>query len=141
MCIRDSSEARALTCRCCWREASCSRTADRVFLGAIYGVVPPEFATTHTARDGEDYAMLMVSQHVLGTFSVLADCKATLSCCTCPQSATSVANPRAHLWLRVHSREDFPQRVFKHVKSHCSMVHVRDGVLSQFELEGNAEAD
>ena len=34
-------------------------SASGSFLGTIYGGVPPEFTVTHTARDGEDYAMYM----------------------------------------------------------------------------------
>eukprot|EP00959_Pyramimonas_sp_CCMP1952_P050949 1064294-Pyramimonas_sp.AAC.1 len=69
----------------------------------------------------------MASVHVLGDFSLRADCKATLSCCSDVRKATSVTNPRAHLWLRVHGREEFQHFSCQHVPAHCSMVDVRDG--------------
>ena len=87
-------------------------SADGTYRGAIYGVVPPEFAITNTARDGEYYAAYMASVHVLGEFSLRADCKATLSCCSDVRKSTGVTNPRAHLWIRVHGREEFQISLF-----------------------------
>ena len=86
---------------------------DRRYVGAMFGAVPPEFGIAGTARDGEDFAMLMCSQNLLGCFTVRADCKGTLSCCQSPLMAMSARNPRAHLRRQVHAREDFCVRPFR----------------------------
>ena len=80
--------------------------SERRFVGVLYGAVPPLFGPQQVARDGEDFAVLKVSELVFGRFSVLSDCKGTLNCCRKPAMAQAPSNARAHLWSRVHSRED-----------------------------------
>eukprot|EP00959_Pyramimonas_sp_CCMP1952_P278881 5831100-Pyramimonas_sp.AAC.1 len=48
------------------------------------------------AKRGEDYAMLMVSRQVLGSYTVLSDCKGTLAYSRSPNLAVGAGNPRAN---------------------------------------------
>eukprot|EP00959_Pyramimonas_sp_CCMP1952_P267402 5591308-Pyramimonas_sp.AAC.1 len=116
--------------------------SDRCYVGAIFRAVPPDCGTLGAAREGEDYATLMCAENVLGQLTGRADCRSALSCCQSPKLSTSECNPRAHLWRRVHVREDIRARpIEQHVKAHTSAASVERGLISPLDRDGNNAAD
>eukprot|EP00959_Pyramimonas_sp_CCMP1952_P352091 7377121-Pyramimonas_sp.AAC.1 len=85
--------------------------------------------------------MLMVSRQVLGSYTVLSDCKGTLAHCRSPNLAVGAGDPIANVWKMIAQNEEFHPQAFKHVKGHATPTDVIEGVLSDFELTGNATAD
>ena len=103
--------------------------------------MPAAVAPAQVAKDGEDYAIVALTEHALVSPGVhlYGDCSATLDCVSDPASAVSPDNPRAHLWHRVH---DKLEGVLWHkVPAHCTLRDVENGVLSRLEYLGNRSAD
>eukprot|EP00959_Pyramimonas_sp_CCMP1952_P368626 7721558-Pyramimonas_sp.AAC.1 len=67
--------------------------------------------------------MLMVSRQVLGPYTVLSDCKGTLSHRHSPSLAVGAGNPRANVWKLIAQNEEFHRQAFKHVKG-LSLIHI-----------------
>ena len=75
-------------------------------LAALFGVVPLAEAPEQVARDGEDFAILMLSRRaVLGpNVSLFVDCAATVGCLRHPRGACAPGSARAHWWAEIGDR-------------------------------------
>eukprot|EP00959_Pyramimonas_sp_CCMP1952_P146051 3058306-Pyramimonas_sp.AAC.1 len=89
----------------------------------MYGVVPLASAPHQVARDGEDYAFLMLSRFSEwdpeNPLEVFCDCLGTVGCATDAGEALSHDNPRQHLWREWWSGIGRQAQVHK-VKAHTS---------------------
>jgi len=109
-------------------------------IAEAWGAVPLSEAPEQLARDGEDYGVKVLTDTVAGgNYRLCIDCLATVRCAGSPEEAASANSQRAHLWAgRAERVQDVT--VVK-VKAHLDQKAVRDGLISQFELDGNARAD
>ena len=64
-------------------------------LHAIAGTVPTDDYPDRTARDGEDYAILKLTEYATGSYTLHVDCRGTLDCVRFPKKAQQASNPRA----------------------------------------------
>ena len=66
---------------------------------AAYGPVPVDFGPGQVARDGEDFAVFMLTICATPPFQLFIDCEGTLKCLhRGVQYAAGPGNPRAHMW-------------------------------------------
>lgn len=109
---------------------------------AAYGPVPEPEAPGQVARDGEDFALMMLSQVAEPPLRVYTDCQGTKGCFLEPKSAsTGSGNPRAHLWTRFWAAFEGEQvEVFK-TKGHATSTDVEMGRSTWWEREANQAAD
>ncbi|CAK0878763.1 unnamed protein product, partial [Prorocentrum cordatum] len=91
-------------------------------------------------RVAEDYAVkVLTSQVAGGSYRLYIDCMATARCAANPSAAAAASGQRAH--LRAGQAEQLQDVTVAKVRAHQGPKAVVDGLVSQFELGGNARAD
>ena len=111
-------------------------------VAAVYGPVPVTAGPGQVARDGEDYAIMMLSVHAVPPFEVYVDCKGTLECLQSPRSfSTGASNPRAHLWTRYWAAFEGEEVVAHKTLAHATDADIEAGRSSYWQRRGNEAAD
>ncbi len=109
-------------------------------IAAAFGLVPADECPGQTSKDGEDYAVTMLTVVALEPFEVYIDCKGTLDAIDSPHSlSASSAAPRANLWARVWG--SFDALTAHKTKAHATAEDVHRGISTDWERKGNAHAD
>ena len=110
-------------------------------MAGCYGAVPYELGPFQTARDGEDFAILMLSRNALlgGRIAVHVDCEGTLGCAYALPCSDWGKEQRAHWWSEINDRLDLA--TFEKVESHLPYSAVRDGRTTHRDWNGNRQAD
>ena len=108
---------------------------------AIFGVVPIDEGPSQVARDGEDFAILMLSRNALlgGRITVHVDCEGTLGCAYALPSSDWSKEQRAHWWCEINDRLELA--TFEKVDSHLPYSAVREGRTTHRDWNGNRQAD
>ena len=111
-------------------------------IAAAYGAVPEDECPLQVARDGEDYAIMMLSQVAIAPFHLFIDCQGTVDCVQKGRSyATCASNPRAHLWGRYYAAFDADGVMCSKTLAHATATDVEAGRTTQWEKNGNCHAD
>jgi hypothetical protein len=117
-------------------------TGEGDLISAAYGPVPMCDCPLQTIADAEDYALAMLPVLAMTPIEVYVDRQQTVNMANgCPRAATSVASPRAHLWVRYFTAfEGENVRVLKTL-AHATAGDVDAGRTTEWERKGNALAD
>ncbi|CAK0852813.1 unnamed protein product [Prorocentrum cordatum] len=110
---------------------------------AVYGSVRQDLCPFQSAKDGEDFAVWMLSRF-LGPCvdEILIDCASTVSCLTLGKRYATAANkPNAHLWEGIYASLDVDMLKVTKVAAHCTARDVMDGKITEADLRGNGHAD
>ena len=108
-------------------------------VAAAYGAVPWEAAPAQVARDGEDYAVYMLTSVAQQPFSIYVDCAGTVGAATDPLVGTKPRHLRAHLWDEIW--KSFKDLQVHKTKAHATETDVLQGITTRWEMQGNALAD
>ncbi|CAK0863804.1 unnamed protein product [Prorocentrum cordatum] len=110
---------------------------------AVYGSVRQDLCPFQSAKDGEDFAVWMLSRF-LGPCvdETLIDCASTVSCLTLGKKYATAANkPNAHLWSGIYASLDVDMLKVTKVAAHCTARDVLEGKITEADLRGNGHAD
>ena len=111
-------------------------------IAAAYGHVPFRHGPRQTAKDGEDYAVLILTQCAMAPFELYADCQGTLDMLQGGQGlGASAGGPRAHLWAPFWSSFDSTDFSAYKTAAHCSFADVHNGKTTMWEKKANDSAD
>ena len=124
-------------------------------VSAVFGDVPFEEAPRQSSRDGEDYAMRMVTCDAEFPMAFWSDCCGRIGAANAKCRATAAKGTNAHFWGHFHEcfeGEDLEVRktkghatakdILEGTSSHCSLwmalghlggrtgLHLKDGVVS-----------
>ncbi|CAK0815883.1 unnamed protein product [Prorocentrum cordatum] len=112
---------------------------NRRLVTEAWGSVPLSEGHEQLARDGEDYAVKVRTGTIAGgSFKLYCDCLATVRCAGNPVAAAAGCQ-RAHVWAgRAERLKD--AEVIK-VKAHLGPQTVREGLITQSELDGKDLVD
>ncbi|CAK0815915.1 unnamed protein product, partial [Prorocentrum cordatum] len=110
---------------------------------AVYGSVRQDLCPFQTAKDGEDFAVWMLSRFLGPSVEeILIDCASTVSCLTLGKRYATAANkPNAHLWEGIYASLDVDTLKVTKVAAHCTARDVMDGKITEANLRGNGHAD
>ncbi|CAK0873828.1 unnamed protein product [Prorocentrum cordatum] len=110
---------------------------------AVYGSVRQDLCPFQTAKDGEDFAVWMLSRFLGPSVDeILIDCASTVSCLTLGKRYATAANkPNAHLWEGIYASLDVDMLKVTKVAAHCAARDVMDGKITESDLRGNGHAD
>ncbi|CAK0867581.1 unnamed protein product, partial [Prorocentrum cordatum] len=110
---------------------------------AVYGSVRQDLCPFQTAKDGEDFAVWMLSRFLGPSVDeLLIDCASTVSCLTLGKKYATAANkPNAHLWEGIYASLDVDTLKVTKVAAHCTARDVMDGKITEADLRGNGHAD
>ncbi|CAK0836444.1 unnamed protein product, partial [Prorocentrum cordatum] len=110
---------------------------------AVYGSVRLDLCPFQTAKDGEDFAVWMLSRFLGPSVEeILIDCASTVSCLTLGKKYATAANkPNAHLWEGIYASLDVDTLKVTKVAAHCTARDVLDGKITEADLRGNGHAD
>ena len=108
-------------------------------VAAAYGAVPWEAAPAQEARDGEDYAVFMLTEVAALPFTIYVDCAGTVGAAGNPLVGTRPRHLRAHLWDRIW--ECFEELQVHKTKAHATETDVLQGITTHWEMRGNSLAD
>ncbi|CAK0891345.1 unnamed protein product, partial [Prorocentrum cordatum] len=110
---------------------------------AVYGSVRQDLCPFQTAKDGEDFAVWMLSRFLGPSVDeILIDCASTVSCLTMGKKyATATSKPNAHLWEGIYASLDVDTLKVTKVAAHCTARDVMDGKITEADLRGNGHAD
>ncbi|CAK0828696.1 unnamed protein product, partial [Prorocentrum cordatum] len=110
---------------------------------AVYGSVRQDLCPFQTAKDGEDFAVWMLSRFLGPSVDeILIDCASTVSCLTLGKKYATAANkPNAHLWEGIYASLDVDTLKVTKVAAHCTARDVMDGKITEADLRGNGHAD
>ncbi|CAK0863284.1 unnamed protein product, partial [Prorocentrum cordatum] len=110
---------------------------------AVYGTVCLDLCPFQTAKDGEDFAVWMLSRYLgPSIIEINIDCASTVSCLKLGRKYATAANkPNAHLWSAVYASLDVDSLNVNKVAAHCTDIDVREGRISECQWLGNAHAD
>ena len=117
---------------------------DGGFVAGCYGAVPYELGPFQTARDGEDFAILMAASGCVDTLSdhsYFIDCSGTVSAFRDPIGSVGSGSRSAHLWSRIHHVYDAGPPAITKVRAHCSWGDVEAGRTTAFCKLGSDRAD
>ncbi|CAK0841177.1 unnamed protein product [Prorocentrum cordatum] len=107
---------------------------------AVHGT---DLCPFQTAKDGEDFAVWMLSRYLgPSIIEINIDCASTASCLKLGRKYATAANkPNAHLWSAVYASLDVDSLIVNKVEAHCTEIDVREGRISEGQWLGNAHAD
>ncbi|CAK0865821.1 unnamed protein product, partial [Prorocentrum cordatum] len=110
---------------------------------AVYGSVRQDLCPFQSAKDGEDFAVWMLSRFLGPSVDeILIDCASTVSCLTLGKKYATAANkPNAHLWEGIYASLDVDMLKVTKVAAHCTARDVMDGKITEADLRGNGHAD
>jgi len=110
-------------------------------ISAAYGAVPEEEAPEQQARDGEDFAVVMLTMLGEAPFTLMIDCKGTIGALQNPKDSCGIHNARAHLWGKFHAQ--FEQQDFTVIKTlaHATATDVAANRTTPWERNGNNRVD
>ena len=111
-------------------------------MAAAYGPVPGSMCPDQVARDGEDYALVMVG--ILCDFpaTIYVDCQGTIDTFEQPYTeSTGSGNPRAHLWRLIWSKLRGRPVLLAKTKAHATEQDVLLGRTTWWQKRGNDAAD
>ncbi|CAK0802081.1 unnamed protein product [Prorocentrum cordatum] len=110
---------------------------------AVYGTARLDLCPFQTAKDGEDFAVWMLSRYLgPSIIEINIDCASTVSCLKLGRKYATAANkPNAHLWSAVYASLDVDSLIVNKVAAHCTEIDAREGRISEFQLLGNGHAD
>ncbi|CAK0842173.1 unnamed protein product, partial [Prorocentrum cordatum] len=110
---------------------------------AVYGTVRLDLRPSQTAKDGEHFAVWLLSRYPGPSFiGINSDCAATVSCLQPGRRYASAANkPNAHLWSVVYASLDVDSLFVNKVEAHCAEIVFRGGRISEGQWLGSAYAD
>ena len=115
--------------------------ADVHLLGSLRGEVPRNLCPSQSARDSEDYAVLMASRHAAGRYMLHSDCNATVACGQDLASGTGLGQPRAHMWRQAAAGDALEDVTFSKVLAHATWNDVVEGRITAWQRDGNHAAD
>lgn len=108
-------------------------------IAAAYGAVPADQCPAQTCRDGEDYAVCMLTQLAVEPFVLYIDCQGTLDSMKEPRTAsTKASNARANLWGRVWA--SFNKIIAHKTKGHATAQEARSEA-ERWQRKANQHAD
>ena len=111
-------------------------------IAAAYGAVPRCKAPLQHARDGEDWAVRMLSFVALLPFSLFIDCSGTVGCLHKGKVyATRLCEPRAHIWGGFFASFDADDFLAQKAKAHATCAMVESGEVPLWQKKGNDAAD
>ncbi|CAK0824062.1 unnamed protein product [Prorocentrum cordatum] len=124
-----------------WSIVQCD--ADGDLESEVYGTVCLDLCPLQTAKDGEDFAVWMLSRFAgLNVEELCIDCASTVSCLKLGRKyATAMGKPNAHLWSAIHASLDVDTLKVAKVAAHCRAEDVREGRISEAVRRGNSHAD
>ena len=108
-------------------------------VAAAYGAVPWEAAPAQVARDGEDYAVYMLTSVAQQPFSIYVDCAGTVGAATDPLVGTKPRHLRAHLWDEIW--KSFKDLQVHKTKAHATETDVLQGITTRWEMRGSRHHD
>ncbi|CAK0891075.1 unnamed protein product, partial [Prorocentrum cordatum] len=112
----------------------------RKLAAEAWGSVPESEGPEQVARDGEDYAVKVLADTIAwGSFKLRCDCLATVRCAAGPLAAAAAGSQRSHLWAGRAERLKDAEVI--EVRAYLGPQAVKEGLITQFELDGNAMAD
>ncbi|CAK0846575.1 unnamed protein product, partial [Prorocentrum cordatum] len=92
------------------------------------------------ARDGEDHAVKALTDTAAGgALRPRIDCPPTARRAACPEAAAPPGNQRARIWAG--RAEQLQQATAVKSKAHLDQTAPRNGLITQFELDGGDRAD
>ena len=122
-----------------WAVVSVDRNGN--LLSAAYGPVPLHEAPQQTAKQAEDYAILMLSRLAMAPIKVGIDCASTCDQVQLGPGHSRAMHPGCHWWDQVWAQfEAGDLEAFK-TKAHCSEADVTKGKTTAWERRGNRHAD
>ena len=96
---------------------------DGKLAAAAYGAVPWEAAPAQDARDGEDYAVFMLTEIAALPFTIYVDCAGTVGAASNPLVGTKPRHLRSHLWDRIW--ESFEVLHVHKTKAHATETDIQ----------------
>ena len=113
---------------------------DGTVLGAACGTVPLAWAPLQQARDGEDYAVHMLSGRAAAPLEVHIDCQGTVDCARSKGKALAMSNARRHMWRRWWAEMDGGEVAVVKVKAHRTAGECTS-LREEWTRRGNELAD
>ena len=108
---------------------------------AAYGAVPRWFGPEQTARDGEDWAAIMLGQITMGKCHFKSDCKGTVNLLQHQDKACNIMNPRRRGWTNLWTHLKDMDFEATWIPGHTKEADVAAGKISALDRAGNDAAD
>ncbi|CAK0800323.1 unnamed protein product [Prorocentrum cordatum] len=109
---------------------------------AVYGTARLDLCPFQTAKDGEEFAVWMLSRFAGPNVEELCvDCASTVSCLKLGRRcAAAMGKPSARLLSATHASLDVDALKVAKVAAHCRAEDVREGRISEAVWRGNSHA-
>ncbi|CAK0798397.1 unnamed protein product [Prorocentrum cordatum] len=131
----------ALSARAGWSIVQCDEFGNPQ--AAVHGTVHLGLCPFQTAKDGEHFAVWLLSRYPGPSFNgINCACGSTVSCLKLGRRYATAANkPSAHLWSVVYASLDADSLFVNKVEAHCAEIVFREGRISEGQRLGSAYAD